>query len=206
MKLDHIVYAVPDLAAGIAEITKRFGVVPTAGGQHVGFGTRNVLVALGDDCYLEIIGPDPAQPNPTRQRPFSLDTLSQPKLMTWAVKASNLEEKIAQAQAAGYDPGPVVDMSRAKPDGTLLAWRLTMRPTTAGDGLVPFMIDWGDTIPVAQTIVQGCQLVELKGQHPNPGQVQKMLQALGVDLAVERADTAALTAVIDTPNGRVKLS
>ena len=205
MKLDHIVYAVPDLAAGTAQMQKLLGVEPTVGGQHVGFGTRNVLVALGDDCYLEIVGPDPEQPNPERPRPFGLDYLTEPKLVTWAVKASGLDEKVAQAQAAGYDPGPVVDMSRAKPDGTLLAWRLTIRPEAAGVGLIPFMIDWGDTPPVAQTIVQGCQLVELTAAHPDSAEIQRMLAALGVALPVAQGETAVLKAVIDTPNGRVVL-
>lgn len=205
MKLDHIVYAVPDLAAGTAQMQKLLGVEPTVGGQHVGFGTRNVLVALGDDCYLEIVGPDPEQPNPERPRPFGLDHLAEPKLVTWAVKASGLDEKVVKAQAAGYNPGPVVDMSRAKPDGTLLAWRLTIRPEAAGDGLIPFMIDWGDTPPVAQTIVQGCQLVELTAEHPDPAEIQRMLAALGVELPVAQGETAVLKAVIDTPNGRVVL-
>ena len=74
--LDHLVYAVPDLAAGVAAITALLGVAPSPGGPHPGLGTRNFLVSLGESCYLEIIGPDPEQPQPSRPRPFGLDRLS----------------------------------------------------------------------------------------------------------------------------------
>ncbi|GAB2716710.1 hypothetical protein GCM10027072_06510 [Streptomyces bullii] len=133
----------PDLAATVADFARRTGVVPAEGGVHVGFGTHNHLVALGGTSYLEIIGPDPEQPAPTGPRPFGVDGLTAPRTVTWAISRPGLDAAVATARARGYDPGAVRPMSRRRPDGTLLEWRLTDGGTAHPSGLVPFLIDWG---------------------------------------------------------------
>ena len=54
------------------------------GGSHPGRGTRNTLLALGARCYLEILGPDPAQPPPERPRTRGIDQLLAARLVGWA--------------------------------------------------------------------------------------------------------------------------
>src|SRR5262245_48303312 len=82
-QVDHLVYAVPDLDAGVARVEMLTGVRASPGGQHPGGGTRNALMALGPMSYLEIIGPDPDQPKPAEPRRFGLDDLTVPRLVTW---------------------------------------------------------------------------------------------------------------------------
>src|SRR5215467_15258569 len=90
-RVDHLVYAAPDLNRGVEEIEKLLGVRATPGGQHPGRGTRNSLVALGSACYLEIIAPDPEQPRPAAPRWFGIDDLRASRLVTWAAHGSHLE-------------------------------------------------------------------------------------------------------------------
>ncbi|HVS08344.1 MAG TPA: VOC family protein, partial [Planctomycetota bacterium] len=166
LPLDHLVYAVSDLEVGIAHFERLLGVRAAPGGSHRGLGTRNALLSLGPDCYLEIIAPDPEQPDPPRPRPFGVDRLQSGRLVTWAVKAGDLERRVETARRAGYDPGEVRSMSRERPDGMRLEWRLTLRSEPAGDGLVPFLIDWGGTPSPAQQAARGCRLIALRAVHP----------------------------------------
>src|SRR5919204_2420548 len=204
-RVDHLVYATPDLQAGVDRAEKLLGIRAAPGGQHPGRGTRNALIALGPSSYLEIIGPDPAQPRPSNGRPFGMDSLTAPKLVTWAAKGENLDQFANDARKAGVMLGDVVDGSRKRPDGVLLSWRYTKPRTVVADGLVPFFIDWGRSPHPAATAAPGASLVGLRAEHPDAARVQKMLTALGLDLTVAEGPKAALVATIDTSRGRFDL-
>lgn len=205
VSLDHVVYAVPDLEPAVADLEARLGVRASSGGSHPGLGTRNALLALGPERYLEVIGPDPEQGDPQGARPFGIDTLERGRLRTFAVKAPDLDGRVARARDAGYDPGMMLPMSRRTPDGRLLEWRLTLQPRPVGDGLVPFLIDWGATPSPAHDAPAGCTLVELCAEHPDPPSVMPLLAALDVPLRVDPGTEPALVCVLDTPRGRVEL-
>ena len=189
----------------MTDLAERLGVRAAAGGKHTGLGTHNALLALGDDVYLELIAPDPTQPPPARRRPFGLDTLTEPRLVTWAAKAPDIESRVQRSRIAGYDPGEVIQLGRDRPDGTRLQWRLTFPEEPAGDGLVPFLIDWGSTPHPSRSAPQGCTLLSLRGEHPQPEQVRPHLRALEVDLAVELGSAPALVATLQTPKGQIEL-
>ena len=207
--LDHLVYAVPDLARGIDRMERLLGVRPATGGQHPGWGTANALLALGPDVYLEVIGPDPNQPAPSRPRPFGIDQLSRERMAGWAVKAADLDARIRASAARGYHPGRVFPGSRRRPDGTLLTWQLALPDTLQlpFDGLIPFLIDWqGTAAHPAAAAPSGCMLSDLRVEHPEPDQPRALLDALGVDLTLTRGPAARLIAVIDSPAGRIELA
>lgn len=202
--VDHIVYGVRDLDTGVAALERRLGVRAAGGGKHVGRGTHNALLGLGGRSYLEIIAPDPEQ-GPPEALPFGLDSLVRPRLAGWAIAVGSLDETVARARAAGYDPGRVRDMARVRPDGVVLRWRLTADPPASPGFLVPFLIDWLDSPHPSESAPQGVRLVRLAAEHPEPGAVQPALDALGAGLAVVSGPEPALVALLDTPNGQVEL-
>ncbi|KPI18436.1 Glyoxalase-like domain containing protein [Actinobacteria bacterium OK074] len=173
--LDHLVLATPDLAATVAEFTRRTGVTPAPGGVHVGFGTRNHLVGLGGTGYLEIVGPDPEQPEPQGPRPFGIDDLPSARTITWAISPPDLDAAVAAALAGGHDPGPVQSMSRRRPDGTLLKWRLTQGSSTHPSGLVPFLIDWGTSPHPSTADLPVTPLLSLSASTPDPAAIRTLL-------------------------------
>jgi hypothetical protein len=201
--LDHLVYGTPDVSAATEDLADRLGVRAVLGGRHDGAGTYNTLAGLGSGSYLEIIGPDPDQPEPAGPRPFGVDTLDRPRLIGWALRCNDIDSTIADARAAGYDPGPAMAMSRTRPDGVTLAWRLTLN-ARAGD-VIPFLIDWGETEHPSRTTPTGLQLVALHIEHPDPESIRPILAALGSNVDVQHGPAKAVVATIDGPNGRVEL-
>ncbi|MEU6964626.1 VOC family protein [Streptomyces chrestomyceticus] len=202
--LDHLVLATPDLEGTAAELAALTGVRPVPGGGHPGRGTRNALLGLGDGAYLEIIGPDPAQPAPEAPRWFGIDALRGPRLAHWAVRVHGIAGHVARARALGYDPGEPVTMSRRTPDGSTLSWTLT--PPRTGGGLVPFLLDWGDAPhPAAGPGLPVVPLRAFSGTHPDPSTIRAELAALGATLAVETGDEPGLSAVLEGRNGPVSV-
>lgn len=199
--LDHLVLATPDLAATVADFTRRTGVTPAPGGVHLGLGTRNHLVSLGGRSYLEIIGPDPEQAGPAGTRPFGVDGLAGPRTVTWAISPPDLDAAIAAARARGHDPGPAYPMSRRTPDGTLLSWRLTGGGEDSA-GLVPFLIDWGASPHPAVSGLPVTPLLELTGTAPDPDRVRPLLSALDTELLLAEGPVG-LSFTVRTPNGPV---
>jgi hypothetical protein len=204
-RVDHLVYAVPDLDQGIEALKARLGVRAAPGGKHLEEGTRNALIALGPDSYIEVLAPDPSQPAPARPLWLGLEGLSQPRLTGWAVKASELEDVRDRVRASGVRLGPVVAGNRKRPDGTLLSWEFTDPHILVAEGLVPFLIDWGASKHPAASAPGGVSLLALRGEHPHPAGVRALLKGLDVRLPVTKGPRATLIAGLETPKGFVEL-
>jgi hypothetical protein len=207
-RIDHLIVAAPNLEEGMARAEELLGVEAMLGGQHPGFGTRNALISLGKGTYLEIVGPDPEQPEPEGARLFGVDDLEASRLVTWAAKGTDLESLVSGGGGAGRYAsvlGSVHSGGRKQPDGSFLAWEVTDPFTPREGGIVPFFIDWGETPHPSETAPVGCELVDLRAEHPDVGRVREILNGLELDLQVEAGPTPALIATIHTPNGTVEL-
>lgn len=205
LKLDHLVYAVPDLAEGVALVESILGVRPAVGGRHPHLGSHNALLSLGEDVYLEVVAPDPGLPRPPRGVVFNMDGISTPHLATWAVRAESIEAVAEAAALQGFDVGGLAQGSRERPDGSLLQWRLSDPYVMAFGGLVPFLIAWGDSPHPARRTPPGGELVALEAEHPEPESVADALAAVGVELAVAHGPVPLLRAHIKGPDGRVSV-
>jgi hypothetical protein len=133
--LDHLVLASPHPLVTRAEIAEHTGVVLSAGGAHVGRGTRNWLGRLGPDQYLELIGPDPEQPKPPGPRPFGVDDVTDATLVTWCARDDDLDDLRARAAVAGIGLGAPFAMERDAPAGRL-RWRVSLPGRRALDATV----------------------------------------------------------------------
>ena len=201
---DHFALACQDLAEGVDYVESLTGVRAAPGGPHPGVGTHNALLSLGTDVYLEIIAIDPDQPEPNGPRPFGIDDHAGPRLAAFAIHpgpGQSIESVAEIIKTHGTDPGPVSSMSRRKPDGEEISWRLTRSNRI---GLVPFVIDWGDTPNPATVTPTGCSLISVEGTDPHASDVEDLHQALGLVTAISEGP-ASLRIIMDSPNGRVSL-
>jgi Glyoxalase-like domain len=203
--IDHLVIAAPSLAAGAKMLHEALGIWPQPGGEHERMGTHNLLLRLGESTYLEVIAINPMAAKPDRPRWFSLDELephSIPRLVTWVVRSNNIHA--AQLACDGVH-GDINPMSRGD-----LNWLITI-PTHGGmpfDGVMPTLIEWkSPQHPANRLEDRGCELLSLKGFHPDAVGINDLLRKLeiGAGVSVEKHQRLHLTAEIKTPNGIRKI-
>lgn len=136
LEIDHVVLCVADLGEAADRLEADYGLVSIEGGRHAGHGTANRIVPLGAS-YLELVGV--VDPEETRASSFG----------RWV--AANASERLAPhalclrtddldglCDRFGLLP---VAMTRKKPEGTQLSWRVAGLELAFREGL-PFFIEW----------------------------------------------------------------
>ncbi len=201
--MDHLMWGAADLATGMAEVERMFGVAPAVGGAHQGLGTHNALLSLGDTAYLEIIAPDPAQSHAGLAA--SLNELTQCALITWAVRSSDLARLATRAEALGLNTRGPIRTSRRTPDGAMLTWELLFVSGHEFGSQVPFFIDWLDTPHPAQTNPRGGESVELTLISPQSDELRSLLDQLDIDVSIVSGAEAGMQAVVTCASGPVEL-
>jgi len=203
--IDHILWACPDLNIAAKTFHNLSGVKPAFGGAHAKGGTWNALVALGSGKYLEIIAPNPSQPEADAWRDHFM-TLEKPKLFTFCVApdggVGDLPARMAAAGLTGS--GPIAD-GRQRPDGTMLTWNLYF-PDPVDDLPVPFFIEWTSPEHPSYSSPTGCSLEQLTVIHPAAGRLREIYRLLAVDVMVVSGPEAAIIADLRTPAGPVRLT
>lgn len=203
--VDHLIWAARDLESGIAEVEVRLGVRATPGGRHLGRGTRNALLGLGEGVYLEILAPDPSQPASGGPLWLGVDPVKPSRLSAWAAKSPDVAGAVTAAARAGVRLGAAIRGGREAPGGTRLAWTVSDPGAVVGAGLIPFLIDWGGTPHPSAGAPRGARLLGLAAEHPDAASVRAQLNALGIDMDVRVAAAPALIATVACARGEVEL-
>ena len=141
-KIDHIVYAVPDLEEAIDDLENRLGIRPTFGGYHTTKGTKNALVNLGNACYLEILTTDEKNTSVKAPRWMGVDLAGPPQITRWSLKSNQLEEDSKILQDYRVEMGMIEGGQRKMTDGRLLTWDMILPLAAPRVELMPFMTDW----------------------------------------------------------------
>jgi hypothetical protein len=205
VEVDHLIVAGPDLDEAVAYVEGTLGVRAERGGSHPGVGTRNALVGLAPEAYIEVIAPDPGQGTPELPRWFGIDGLRAPRLVTWAARTMELEVHRALARRAGLDLGEVTQGGRVRPDGVVLSWSVTDPRADRFGGVMPFLMDWGESEHPSRALETTCTLASLRAWHPRADAVREASDALELGMRIEHGPEVRLEAEIRTSSGVVML-
>ena len=203
--MDHILVGSPNLEAAIDWFEKSAGVRPMVGGRHPGRGTRNALASLGKPHYLELLAPDPEQPNVDTPRLRVFRALQLPRAYGWAAATHDMEATRRVAERAGLKFEGPTPGSRKRPDGRVLEWS-SLTLADDDNGLIPFFIQWGpQSLHPSEDSPPGCTLRSLKLISPDHKKLAATLRALGIRADVRKGKEPRLAVSLNTPKGVLDL-
>jgi hypothetical protein len=204
VEIDHVILLVDDLATGHDWMHTTHGLESVPGGRHQGHGTANRIVPLGA-TYLELMAV------------VDLTEAGTSEMGRWAMRRARptprpaalcLRTDDAEAVAARLDTEPV-EMSRVRPDGSTLSWRLVGASAMFGGATSVFFIQWDGpgTHPGAMaaehrvTPTGGMSLV-LAGEHDD---LERRLGRHGLPLTVEDGPPGVISVTVGTTGGPITL-
>ncbi len=208
--LDHIVLVTSNLRQDAEWLADRTGISGTYGGHNPVNGTHNMLFPLSAGAYLELLAADEQRPaTAERALPFGLDQMTGRSVAAWAARVADFDATVSLARAHGVPLGDLAHMSRRRPDGHELRWRMTYPLDREPERLCPFLIDWGSTEHPTAGLdrTRFLAVTEFTTLSPVPYEVERWLAVLGLrgDLAVAGSDLCGFNLTVRGPDGIVAL-
>jgi Glyoxalase-like domain len=200
MRIDHLVWYSPDLADGERYFAERMDCAPAYGGVHPGDGTRNSLLSLGDETYVEILARDPAQGASVSLDP-QLASLTDQGLYHWAVGGVDLDEIIERARRSSFEVSDATGGGRRLPNGNWLGWKCVGLRNHGFGALVPFFIDWTDCAHPASSAPRGGAFRKVELFSPQAAKLSGLFQNLGLELSVAEREQPGIVATLEARGG-----
>jgi hypothetical protein len=145
MRVDHVVYAAEHdgVHATAERLAKLIGVRPVDGGIHPRFGTRNVILPLAHERYVEVV--EVLEHPAADKAPFGQVVRARSEAgggwLGWVVRVDDIAEQEARLGREA------VQGNRRRPDGVELRWQQIGVKGLQADPQLPFFIKWDDEAP-----------------------------------------------------------
>ena len=141
----HVSYAAETdgLHATASRLAKRIGVKPVSGGIHPRFGTRNIILPLAHERYVEVVE---VLDHPSADKsPFGQVVRARSEAgggwLGWVVRVPDIQETEDRIGR------PSVEGHRLMPDGRDFKWRQVGVKGLLADPQLPFFIEWDADSP-----------------------------------------------------------
>ena len=212
MRLDHIVFAAGP--GGLAGTTERLGELLgeefRSGGIHPRFGTRNAILPLTQETYLEVV--EVLDHPASDKAPFGQAVRARSELgggwLGWVVAVDDIAP---HEQRLGRD---AVKGNRHRPDGTELLWKQLGVKGLQADPQLPFFIEWdiasADHPSSGASGAVSLECLEIAGDPARVSEwlgqsVDQPLEAVKVEWVAPNGTPGIVAAKLQTPNGLVRL-
>lgn len=179
------------------------GISPVFGGYHLSKGTKNALVNLGNQCYLEFLAIDETNTAIAPPRWMGVDLIADTAQITrWSLKSSQLKMDSQLLKQVHPSLGTIQGGQRKMTNGKLLTWEMILPISSPVVDILPFMTDWqhSEAHPTDQLPIF-CQLLALQFFHPIPKSVQKTFKALDLGYTIQKGPSPAIQLRLETPKG-----
>ncbi|WP_299054392.1 VOC family protein [uncultured Nocardioides sp.] len=212
MRLDHLSFAAgPDgLAATAQRIGGLLGTDFVDGGVHPRFGTRNMILPMSDDTYLEIV--EVLDHPASDKAPFGQAVRARSALgggwLGWVVAVDDIsvvERRLGRESVKG---------NRHRPDRTELLWRQIGVHGLISDPQLPFFVQWespADLHPSAGADERwSLACLEIAGDPRRVSEwlgetVEAPLEDVKVDWVAPHGTPGIIAAQVQTPQGLVRI-
>ncbi|HEX2704524.1 MAG TPA: VOC family protein, partial [Candidatus Lustribacter sp.] len=173
MRVDHVSYAAEHdgLRATADRLAKLIGVDSVDGGVHPRFGTRNIILPLADERYVEVV--EVLDHPASDKAPFGQAVRARSEAgggwLGWVIRIDDItvaEHRVGRSSVEGY---------RHRPDGAELRWRQVGVKGLMADPQLPYFVQWMDpSLHPSRSGRSDCHLVGLQIAG-DPGRVKHWL-------------------------------
>jgi hypothetical protein len=211
MRLDHLSYAAgPDgLAASAERLGGLLGEEFVDGGLHPRFGTRNMVLALAEGTYVEVV--EVLDHPASDKAPFGQAVRARSAVgggwLGWVIAVPDihvLEQRLGRS---------AVDGNRWRPDGTELRWKQIGVKGLQADPQLPFFVQWEDGTEHPSTGASGTirlECLEIAGDPRRVSDwlgrpVEGPLEDVKVDWVGVNGTPGLVAVQFSTPTGLVRI-
>src|SRR5262245_5045700 len=212
MRLDHLSYAAgPDGLAGTAQrIGGLLGRDFVEGGIHPRFGTRNMILPLAGNTYLEVV--EVLDHPASDKAPFGQAVRARSALgggwLGWVVAVDDIsvvEKRLGREAAHG---------NRHRPDGTELLWKQIGVNGLIADPQLPFFVEWDSPAGLHPSAgandAYSLACLEIAGDPQRVSEwlgesVEAPLEDVKVEWVAPNGTPGILAAQVQTPSGLVRI-
>jgi hypothetical protein len=204
VELDHVLFAVTDLAAAARELQTHWGLASVEGGMHPDWGTANRIVPLGTS-YLELVAvvDRAAAANSSFGRWVASGASCLGRPLGWAVRTGQLDQ-LARRLGLTVHSG-----ARVAPSGELLRWRSAGIDQAAAESSLPFFIEWaaGVRLPGSAAVAHPAAPAGISKLllHGDPDRLAAWLGDHTLPIVVRTGRPAVAAIVLATARGEVVL-